>query len=150
MFKTIIAGVDGSPTARNALLQAVEMAKMSGARLHVISAYSDGTFAAALAATDPSGSVLALEVNEIQKDARAAADDLLAAAAKDAKGVDVETHAIAGEPAGAICDIAESIGADLIVVGNRGMTGAKRFLLGSVPNRIAHHAPCSVLIVHTT
>jgi nucleotide-binding universal stress UspA family protein len=54
-----------------------------------------------------------------------------------------------GDPADAIIDAAEEEGADLIVVGNRGMQGAKRFLLGSVPNRVAHHAPCSVLIVHT-
>ena len=39
---------------------------------------------------------------------------------------------------------------DLVVVGNKGMTGARRFLLGSVPNNISHHAPCSVLIVKTT
>ena len=43
-----------------------------------------------------------------------------------------------------------SASADLIVVGNKGMTGAKRFLLGSVPNKVSHHAPCSVLIIRTT
>ena len=47
-------------------------------------------------------------------------------------------------------DVAEEQGAELIVVGNKGMTGAKRFLLGSVPNKVSHHAPCSVLIVRTT
>ena len=46
--------------------------------------------------------------------------------------------------------MAEERGADLIVVGNKGMTGARRFLLGSVPNKISHHAPCSVLIIRTT
>jgi nucleotide-binding universal stress UspA family protein len=45
---------------------------------------------------------------------------------------------------------AEEVGADLIVVGNRGMGGVARFLLGSVPNRVAHHAPCAVLIAHTS
>jgi len=45
---------------------------------------------------------------------------------------------------------AEEREADLIIVGNKGMTGAKRFLLGSVPNKISHHAPCSVLIIRTT
>jgi nucleotide-binding universal stress UspA family protein len=62
----------------------------------------------------------------------------------------VETFARQGDAADAIIDIAEEQGCDLIVVGNRGMTGAKRFLLGSVPNKISHHAPCSVLIVRTT
>ena len=62
----------------------------------------------------------------------------------------VETFARQGDAADAILDVAEEQRSDLIVVGNRGMTGAKRFLLGSVPNRISHHAPCSVLIVRTT
>jgi nucleotide-binding universal stress UspA family protein len=65
-------------------------------------------------------------------------------------GVDVETHAREGDPADAILDVAEEENADLIVVGNKGMTGAKRFLLGSVPNKISHHAPCSVMIIRTT
>ena len=55
-----------------------------------------------------------------------------------------------GDPADAILDVAEEEGADLIVVGNKGMTGAKRFLLGSVPNKVSHHAPCSVIIIRTT
>jgi nucleotide-binding universal stress UspA family protein len=63
---------------------------------------------------------------------------------------EVETVARQGDAADAIIDVAEEQAADLIVVGNKGMTGAKRFLLGSVPNRVSHHAPCSVLIVRTT
>ncbi|HEU0318311.1 MAG TPA: universal stress protein, partial [Solirubrobacteraceae bacterium] len=62
----------------------------------------------------------------------------------------VNTFAREGDPADAILDVAEERDADLIVVGNKGMTGAKRFLLGSVPNKISHHAPCSVLIIRTT
>jgi nucleotide-binding universal stress UspA family protein len=62
----------------------------------------------------------------------------------------VETFARQGDAADAILDVAEEQRTDLIVVGNRGMTGAKRFLLGSVPNKVSHHAPCSVLIVRTT
>ena len=62
----------------------------------------------------------------------------------------VNTYARQGDPADAILDVAEEQEADLIVVGNKGMTGAKRFLLGSVPNKISHHAPCSVLIIRTT
>ena len=73
-----------------------------------------------------------------------------AAKALEAEGVRVETHAREGDPADAILDVAEEQGADLIVVGNKGMTGAKRFLLGSVPNKVSHHAPCSVMIIRTT
>jgi nucleotide-binding universal stress UspA family protein len=55
-----------------------------------------------------------------------------------------------GDPADAILDVAEEKNADLVIVGNKGMTGAKRFLLGSVPNKVSHHAPCSVLIIRTS
>ena len=65
-------------------------------------------------------------------------------------GINVETYSRQGDPADAILDVAEEQHADLIIVGNKGMTGAKRFLLGSVPNKISHHAPCSVLIIRTT
>ena len=65
-------------------------------------------------------------------------------------GVNVETYSRQGDPADAILDVAEEKNADLIVVGNKGMTGAKRFLLGSVPNKVSHHAPCSVMIIRTT
>ena len=65
-------------------------------------------------------------------------------------GVTIEQHARQGDPADAILDVAEETKADLIVVGNKGMTGARRFLLGSVPNKVSHHAPCSVLIIRTT
>jgi nucleotide-binding universal stress UspA family protein len=67
-----------------------------------------------------------------------------------AAGVEVETLAREGDPADAILDVAEQRDADLIVVGNKGMTGAERFLLGSVPNKVSHHAPCSVLIIRTS
>ncbi|HWB69932.1 MAG TPA: universal stress protein, partial [Solirubrobacterales bacterium] len=73
-----------------------------------------------------------------------------AAASAKQEGVEVQTQPIEGEPAEAILNVAEKIDADLIVVGNRGMTGARRFLLGSVPNNVSHHAPCSVIIVRTT
>ena len=69
--------------------------------------------------------------------------------AKDA-GVEVQTHPVEGDPAEAILKVAEQTKADLIVVGNKGMTGARRFLLGSVPNNVSHHAPCSVIIIRTT
>src|SRR5205807_410640 len=67
------------------------------------------------------------------------------------RGVECECHARKrGDPADAILDVAEEQDADLIVIGSKGMQGTKRFLLGSVPNKISHHASCSVLIVRTT
>jgi nucleotide-binding universal stress UspA family protein len=73
-----------------------------------------------------------------------------AAAKALSSGIEVNTHSREGDPADAILDVAEETGADLVVVGNKGMTGARRFLLGSVPNKVSHHAPCGVYIVRTT
>jgi nucleotide-binding universal stress UspA family protein len=79
-------------------------------------------------------------------------DATLKAATERAEEAGVETQSFArqGDPADAILDVAEEVGADLIIVGNKGMSGAKRFLLGSVPNKVSHHAPCSVMIIRTT
>ena len=73
-----------------------------------------------------------------------------AAAEARAAGIEVRTHPVEADPADAILNVAEEIKADLIVVGNKGMTGARRYILGSVPNNVSHHAPCSVIIVRTT
>jgi nucleotide-binding universal stress UspA family protein len=80
---------------------------------------------------------------------REGVDATLAEAGEVMAAADVEfaAYARSGDAADAILDVAEERGADLIVVGNRGTTGAKRFLLGSVPNKISHHAPCAVLII---
>jgi nucleotide-binding universal stress UspA family protein len=81
-----------------------------------------------------------------------AADDATldqAAERARAAGVEANPHAREGDAADAILDVAEELGADLIVVGSKGMTGAERFQLGPVPNRVTHHAPCAVMIVRT-
>src|SRR5262245_5461709 len=70
-----------------------------------------------------------------------------AAAQARKESIEVQTHPVEADPADAILNVAEQTGADLIVVGNKGMTGARRYLLGSVPNNVSHHAPCSVIIV---
>jgi nucleotide-binding universal stress UspA family protein len=65
------------------------------------------------------------------------------------RGLEPVVHASEGDPADAIVRVAEDVEADLIVVGNKGMKGARR-VLGSVPNSVAHRATCSVLILPTT
>ena len=147
MFKSIVVGTDGSQTATSAVKQAVELASAIKAKLELVSAY------------EPVGDQrLREERTEVPDDVqwmvnpREDVDATLREAAEVAKeaGVDVEIYARQGDPADAILDVAEEQNADLIVVGNKGMTGAKRFLLGSVPNKVSHHAPCSVLIIRTT
>jgi nucleotide-binding universal stress UspA family protein len=147
MFKSIVVGTDGSETATEAVRQAVDLAKRVGARLELVSAYEP-----------VSESRLREEKREVPEDlqwmvnAREDVESTLKVAAETATeaGVPVDTFARQGDPADAILDVAEEQKSDLIIVGNKGMTGAKRFLLGSVPNKVSHHAPCSVMIIRTT
>jgi len=147
MFGAIVVGTDGSETAGEAVRQAVELASQVGAKLQIVSAYEP----VATSRLREEGRQVPADV-EWMVNPREDVDSTLEAAAENARslGVDVEVFARQGDPADAILDVAEETGADLIVVGNKGMTGAKRFLLGSVPNKISHHAPCSVLIIRTT
>jgi nucleotide-binding universal stress UspA family protein len=147
MFKSIVVGTDGSETAAQAVRQAVDLAGAVGAKVDLVSAYAP------------------VSQQRLQEERRQAPEDLqwainpredvdttleaAAAVAREA-GVEVAVYPRQGDPADAILDVAEEQGSDLIIVGNKGMTGAKRFLLGSVPNKVSHHAPCSVLIIRTT
>ena len=131
-----------------AVSEAADLAASVGAQINVVSAY------------------VPVSTQRLREEARQAPDDVqwqvtpredvdsMLSDAQEAiaqAGVeDVRIHAREGDPADAILDVAEEQDADLIVVGNKGMSGAKRFLLGSVPNKVSHHAPCSVLIVRTT
>ena len=146
MFRSILVGTDGSETAHRAVAQAVDLAKSLGARLEIVCAYEPVSRSRLRQESDAVPADTQWMVN-----AREDVDATLREAVEQAEagGVDAETHARQGDPADAILDVAEERGADLIIVGNRGMTGAKRFLLGSVPNKVSHYAPCSVLIVRT-
>jgi nucleotide-binding universal stress UspA family protein len=147
LFERIVVGTDGSETAAEAVRQAIELAKMSGAQLDVVSAYEPVP-----------QSRLREESQEVPGDIayavgpREDVNTVLEAAAGQARqeGIDAQVHPREGDPADAILDVAEETGASLIVVGNKGMTGARRFLLGSVPNKISHHAETGVYIVRTT
>src|SRR4051794_39875485 len=147
MFGAIVVGTDGSETARKAVREAVELAKSVGATIDIVSAYEPVSDQRLREESRQAPEDLQWMVNpreDVEATLREAAEE-----AQDA-GVRVETFAREGDPADAILDVAEERGSDLIVVGNKGMTGAKRFLLGSVPNKVSHHAPCSVLIIRTT
>jgi nucleotide-binding universal stress UspA family protein/GNAT superfamily N-acetyltransferase len=125
-IRTIVVGTDGSETAAQALGVALELAAVLGAAVHVVNAYS---------------------VLEAPADAEA----VLAAAMRTvhAKGLDAVTHALRDDPAEALITVAKEQHADLLVLGSKGMNRGSRFLLGSVPNTVSHHAPCSILIART-
>jgi nucleotide-binding universal stress UspA family protein len=145
-----VVGTDGSPTAGVALQHATALAKALGATLHIVYAYRPMLSSeAAMSATSGGPTIDVAGVNQGIAENAAEICKHAASAAADS-GVKVETHSLPGDPADALVNVAEEVDADLLVVGNRGMSGVKRFVLGSVPNKISHHAPCSVLIVDTT
>lgn len=151
MYDVIVAGTDGSPTAAKAVRHAGELARAFGAKLHLVTAchvVDPATLVSAVAAsnylvapTEPPPASAELDA------ARAVLEDL--AAPLRADGVDVTCWPVPGQAADAIIGLAETRAADLIVVGSRGMTGARGRLLGSVPNSVAHKARCAVLVVKT-
>jgi nucleotide-binding universal stress UspA family protein len=141
MLSSIVVGTDGSDTAEEAVRQAADLARRFDARLHIVCASTP--VAAKVLAAAPMAGAWDIGPDVISEEVLAKAGSLVADAS-------FETHAYTGEAADAILQVAEDQNADLIVVGNKGMKGAGRFLLGSVPNKVSHHAPCSVYIVRTS
>lgn len=143
MSETIVVGTDGSETAKRAVQEAVRLAKAFDAELHVVSAYRPIRGARITGAPDGAAKVWA----PLPDDAVRATVEEAAALVRFA-GVKVKTHTVERDPADALLEVAARVGANLIVVGSQGMAGARR-LLGSVPNKVSHEAPCNVLIVST-
>lgn len=125
-IRTIVVGVDGSETGAKSLAVTLELAAALRATVHVVSAY---------------GAV----------HTRADAEAALAAATRTARaeGLEAVTHARSDDPVEALIAVAQEQDADLLVVGSNGASRASRFLVGSVAHKVSHHAPCSVLMVHT-
>ena len=124
MYKTIVVGTDGSPTADRAVAKAADLARSCEAKFHVVTAFKE--------------SKQQESTNEVGE----------RALSSWATGLEAEAHAVNGDAVSAILDVAEAVEADLVVVGSKGMRGTRRFL-GSVPNSVSHSAPCAVLIVKT-
>jgi nucleotide-binding universal stress UspA family protein len=149
VYTTIVVGTDGSTTAEKAVDVAGELGRLTGAPVHIVTAYR-AVPATALAGVGAMGAAVT-PPTWLGDDERVAAEEVVRRACErlTRAGVDAVPVARLGEPADALLTIAGELGADLIVVGNRGMTGVRRYLLGSVADRVAHHSPCSVHIVHT-
>jgi nucleotide-binding universal stress UspA family protein len=143
MSDTIVVGTDGSDTARQAVAEAVRLAKALGAEVHVVTAFEPAHRAKIKGAPTGAQNFWGPLTNDV---ARSTIDE--AAASIRAAGVTAEPHMVQKDPADALLQVAGDVGASLIVVGSQGMTGARR-LLGSVPNKISHEAKCNVLIVAT-
>lgn len=143
MYDTIVVGTDGSATAAKAVEHAATLAVLTEAHLHIAMATPSIPMLVApdmVIATAEWGTA----TEQVTRAALEAAAEIATAA-----GSEATTHQLAGDPADALLSLCDDLDADLLVVGSRGMHGARRFLLGSVSSRCAHHADRSVLIVHT-
>ena len=143
MFKTIVVGTDGSDTAERAVNRAAELAALTGADLHLVSAYRPAPVRVG------DGSVAEAADWSVGGDYKADAALQRTIARLRGKGISIDEHAPKGDPADAIVAVAVRENADLIVLGSKRMHGKGR-LLGSVPNKVSHQAPCDLLIVHTS
>jgi nucleotide-binding universal stress UspA family protein len=124
VYQRIIVGTDGSDTAAKAVARAVELAGTTGASLTIMTAAKP------------------------DKGERVVAE---AKASHEGSGVSIDTLVVDGDPVTALLETTKAGGYDLLVVGNKGMTGVTRFFrLGAVPNKLSHHLPSSMLIVRTT
>jgi nucleotide-binding universal stress UspA family protein len=135
---TMVVGTDGSADAEAAMERVIELMRSPGT-VHLVAAY-------------PGRSTLeriGLTARQEPADMRGVAADVLARGERRfaEAGFTVEKHAREGDPAQVILDVADETRADLIVVGARGTSGLRRFALGTVATRLAHHATRSLLIV---
>jgi nucleotide-binding universal stress UspA family protein len=143
MISTVAVGTDGSDTASKAVETAADMAHRYDAKLVLISAFSDAGHGGP---ANLSGS--SLEIQWATSPAARLTEQLeRQQAALRASGIDCTTMIEEGDPADVLVSLAERCGADLLVIGNKGM---QRRVLGSVPNTVTHKAGCSVLVVKTT
>jgi nucleotide-binding universal stress UspA family protein len=144
MVQTVAVGTDGSGTADKAVEFAIDLAARYEAKIVFISAYNP------------------VSEGRLRREGREAPDDMqwminpaedVDATLRDCeeraeeRGLRWASEARQGDPAKILVELAESNNADVLVIGNKGM---ERRVLGSVPNSVSHHAPCSVLIVKTT
>jgi nucleotide-binding universal stress UspA family protein len=144
MYKRLVVGTDGSATADKAVEAAAQLAGSLGSELHIVTAFRTprpgmGSVAGVELVDSGAGQALA------EEGARAVGLDAIE---RFGDGIVAEAHGAQGNADDVILATAAEVEADLIVVGSKGMQGARRYL-GSVPNSVAHGAKCAVLVVKT-
>jgi len=140
-IRKILVAVDFSEYAESVLDVAVEFARHFGAELHLVHAFD----VRIPLVTPYEVAIPTAFIEEAREAAASKLEALIRKAADD--GITAISHLSEVPAASAIVDLAEELGADLIIMGTRGHTGLKHVLLGSVAERTLRHAPCSVLTV---
>lgn len=142
MVQHLLIAVDGSSSSHHAANQGFGLARQTGAKVTLAYVLESPPV---IPVGPLSGYVMTAPPRTDADLERARAE--LKSLAKEAQGVTVETRVELGVPADVLCELAERLSVDLIVVGARGLTPGTRWLMGSVSDRVVHHAPCPVLVV---
>jgi nucleotide-binding universal stress UspA family protein len=142
MVKHILVGVDGSKPSVDACHYAMDLAAQAQAQLTFLFVIETPQ----VIPVGPLSGYVTTSPARSEDDVKKA-EALVEQIAKERTGLKVTTRVELGEPVDTICEVAKNLNADLVVVGARGHNAAQRFLLGSVSDRVVHHAPCPVLVV---
>ena len=138
-MNAIVVGTDGSPGAEAAVQKVIDLARGSGATVHVVCTYPGRSALERIGLTGKADPV----------DLRGVASDIVARDERRFReaGLAVDKHVREGDAADTLIDVAQEQKADLIAVGARGHSALRRFALGSVSAKLSHHSPTSLLIV---
>jgi nucleotide-binding universal stress UspA family protein len=142
LYRKILFATDGSESARKAVDDVVEFARLSGAKIYAASVIDRSIYSSV-----PED----MEWEEAMYDRfRELAEEAVSYVEKTAKnaGLEVESALLEGHPAEEIVEFAEKNGIDLIIVGSLGKSGIERFLIGSVSEKVVRNAKVPVLVVH--
>jgi nucleotide-binding universal stress UspA family protein len=138
MFRRILHANDGSDPAFHALSLVLDMAKESGAEVHMVSVEEIPYLPATIEEVREEAGLAARRFQSVLSRSRAMAEQ---------RHVRIETHVLAGHPVRDIVNLARDLKADLLVVGARGHSALYDRMLGSRADRLVHLAPCPVLVV---
>lgn len=141
MIEHVLIAVDGSPSSHHAANQGFALARQTRAKVTIVFVLETPP----VIPVGPLSGYVMTAPPRTEADLARARDELNALA-RDT-GVPVETRVELGTPADVICELASRLNVDLVVIGARGLSAGTRWLLGSVSDRVVHHAPCPVLVV---
>lgn len=142
MVKHILVGVDGSQPSIDAAHYAMDLAQQTGAKLSVAFVIETPQ----VIPVGPLSGYLTTAAPRSQEDIQKA-QALVEQLVKERPNLSAQTRVEMGQPAEVLCQLAQQLGVELLVVGARGHGAAHRFLMGSISDRVVHHAHCPVLVV---
>ena len=142
MFNTILVAIDGSETSQRALDGAIDMAKAGNSKLHAAYVVETGLFSSL-----PADNTVEIMYNVLQNEGKSVLEKAKVTAA--AKGVSLTTHIKSGHAGSELITLADTIKADLIVVGSHGKSQTDRLLIGSVSTFVVTHSKVSTLVVRS-